>query len=64
MNLGHAAFEFIEAEYGKPALWQFLNEIRRNVVDGSGDVYPTAFNRTPEEFDAAFAQYLRRRFNL
>ncbi|NOT24809.1 MAG: M56 family metallopeptidase [Acidobacteria bacterium] len=63
-NLGHAAFEFIEAEYGKAAVWQFLNEIRRNVVDGAGEVYPTAFNRTPEEFDSAFAQYLRRRFNL
>jgi beta-lactamase regulating signal transducer with metallopeptidase domain len=63
-NLGHAAFEFIEAEYGKAAVWQFLNEIRRSVVDGAGDVYPTAFSRTPEEFDAAFAQYLRRRFNL
>jgi beta-lactamase regulating signal transducer with metallopeptidase domain len=63
-SLGHAAFEFIEAEYGKAAVWQFLNEIRRNVVDGAGDVYPTAFNRTPEEFDSAFAQYLRRRFNL
>ena len=64
VNLGHAAFEFIEAEYGKAGIWQFLNEIRRSVVDGSGDVYPTAFNRTPEEFDSAFAQYLRRRFNL
>ncbi len=64
VDLGHAAFEFVEAEYGKAAVWQFLNEVRRNVVDGSGNVYQTAFNRTPEEFDAAFAQYLRRRFSL
>jgi beta-lactamase regulating signal transducer with metallopeptidase domain len=64
VDLGHAAFEFVEAEYGKAAVWQFLNEIRRNVVDGAGNVYQTAFNRTPEEFDTAFAQYLRRRFNL
>ena len=64
VNLGHAAFEFIEAEYGKAAVWQFLNEIRRSVVDGSSDVYSAAFNRTPEEFDSAFAQYLRRRFNM
>ena len=61
-TLGHAVFEFIEAEYGKPAVWQFLLEVRRNVVDGAGDPYQAAFNRTPEEFDAAFAQYLRRRF--
>ena len=63
VHLGHAVFEFIEAEYGKPAVWQFLLEVRRSVVDGSGDVYRAAFNRTPEEFDAAFAQHLRRRFN-
>jgi len=63
-NLGHAAFEFIEAEYGKPAVWQFLLEVRRNVVDGAGDPYQGAFNRTPEEFDSAFAQYLRTRFGV
>ena len=62
-DLGHAVFEFIEAEYGKPAVWQFLLEVRRNVVEGSGDLYQTAFNRTPEEFDAAFAQHLRTRFS-
>jgi hypothetical protein len=64
VDLGHAAFEFVEAEYGKAAVWQFLNEVRRNVVDGAGNVYQTAFNRTPEEFDTAFTQYLRRRFSL
>jgi hypothetical protein len=63
-HLGHAVFEFIEAEYGKPAVWQFLLEVRRNVVDGAGDPYQVAFNRTPEEFDLAFAQYLRMRFGL
>jgi hypothetical protein len=63
-HLGHAAFDFIQAEYGKAAVWQFLNEVRRGVIEGSGDLYQTAFNRTPEEFDSAFAQYLRRRFSL
>ena len=63
-HLGHAVFEFIEAEYGKPAVWQFLLEVRRNVVDGAGDPYQAAFNRTPEEFDSAFAQHLRTRFGL
>jgi hypothetical protein len=62
--LGHAAFDFIEAEYGSAAVWQFLVNVRRHVVDGAAvaDVYQTAFNRTPEEFDAAFAAYLQRRF--
>ena len=62
-HLGHVVFEFIEAEYGKPAVWQFLLEVRRNVVDGAGNPYQAAFNRTPEEFDTAFAQYLRMRLN-
>lgn len=62
-HLGHAVFEFIEAEYGKVAVWQFLLEVRRNVVDGVGDPYRAAFNRPPEEFDSAFAQYLKMRFN-
>jgi hypothetical protein len=62
-HLGHAVFDFIEAEYGKAAVWQFLLEVRRSVVDGAGDLYLAAFNRTPEEFDATFAEYLRMRFN-
>ena len=62
-KLGHAAFEFIEAEYGKPAIWQFLLEVRRSVVDGAADPYQAAFNRSPEELDSAFASYLRRRFS-
>jgi beta-lactamase regulating signal transducer with metallopeptidase domain len=61
--VGHAAFEFIEAEYGKPAIWQFLLEVRRSVVDGADDPYRAAFNRTPEELDSAFANYFRRRFS-
>jgi hypothetical protein len=62
--LGHAAFDFIEAEYGSAAVWQFLVSVRRNIVDGAtlAEVYQTAFNRTPEEFDAAFAAYLQQRF--
>jgi beta-lactamase regulating signal transducer with metallopeptidase domain len=62
-DVGHAVFEFIEAEYGKPAIWQFLLEVRRSVVDGAADPYRAAFNRTPEELDSAFANYLRRRFS-
>ena len=62
-NLGHAVFEFIEAEYGKAAVWQFLLEVRRSVVDGAGDFYQATFNRSPAEFDSAFAEYLKRRFS-
>ena len=62
MLLGHAAFEFIEARYGKESIRQFPFELRRDVVDGTGDLYQAAFNMAPDEFDAAFEQYLRERF--
>ena len=61
-HLGHAGFDFIEAEFGKAAVWQFLLGVRRSVVDGDANVYQAAFNRTPEEFDSAFSEHLRRRF--
>ena len=61
IHFGQAFFDFIEAEYGKPAIWQLLMEVRRSTTDG-GDFYRAAFNRTHEEIDAAFGQYLQRRF--
>lgn len=61
-NLGHAVFEFIEAEYGKAAVWQFLLEVRRQVLGGTDHPFHGAFNRTPAEFDAAFRAYLDNRF--
>jgi hypothetical protein len=60
---GHVAFEFIEAEYGKTGVGQFLVEVRRNVVNGAADPYQAALSRTPAEFDSAFARYLRERFS-
>ena len=60
--LGHAVFDFIEATHGKAAVTQFLFELRRNVIDGTGDLYQAAFYQTPEEFDAAFERYLKVRF--
>ena len=60
--LGHAAFEFIEAEYGAAHVRQFLFELRRHASDGTDDLYQAAFNLTPDEFDRAFERYLRERF--
>ena len=62
--LGHAVFDFIEARYGKARVRQFLFELRRDVVDRTGDLYQAAFNLTPEEFDDAFERYLRERFSI
>jgi hypothetical protein len=64
VSLGHSVFDFIEAEYGRPGVWQFLLEVRRYVVDGTGDPYRTTFGQSADEFDAAFVEYLRRRFSI
>jgi len=62
-NLGHAAFEFIEARYGKEGIRQFLYTFRKNIVGGGlDDIYEQAFRIKPEEFDDAFDRWLKERF--
>jgi Tol biopolymer transport system component len=62
-NMGHAAFEFIEARYGKEGIRQFLYTFRKNIVAGGlEDIYQQAFRTKPEEFDEAFDKWLKERF--
>ncbi len=62
-NMGHAAFEFMEARYGKEGVRQFLYTLRKGVLGGSTeDIYKQAFRTTPEEFDEAFDKWLKERF--
>ncbi|HET7747542.1 MAG TPA: hypothetical protein VFM29_09605 [Vicinamibacteria bacterium] len=62
-NLGHAAFEFIEALYGKEGIRQFLYTFRKNLVTGGlDDIYMQAFRLKPEEFDEQFEKWLKERF--
>src|SRR4026209_2781902 len=61
-NLGHAAFEFIEAKWGKEDLRQFLFALRKNVIGGGDSAYEEAFRLKPEEFDEQFGKYLKDRF--
>jgi Tol biopolymer transport system component len=62
-NLGHAAFEFIEARYGKEGIRQFLYTLRKNIVGGGlEDIYQQAFRIKPEEFDQQFEKWLKERF--
>ena len=64
VSLGHAAFDFIEAEYGAERVKQFLLELRRAVLEGSDDLYEATLQLTPDEFDQAFESYLRQRFEV
>jgi Tol biopolymer transport system component len=62
-NVGHAAFEFMEARYGKEGIRQFLYTLRKNIVGGAlEDIYQQAFRVKPEEFDEAFDKWLKERF--
>jgi hypothetical protein len=62
-NLGHAAFEFIAARYGKEGIRQFLYTLRKNLLGGGAeDIYQQAFRVKPEEFDDAFDKWLKERF--
>jgi hypothetical protein len=62
-NMGHAAYEFMEARYGKEGIRQFLYTLRKGILGGSTEeLFKQAFRTTPEEFDAAFDKWLKERF--
>jgi hypothetical protein len=61
-NLGHAAFEFMEARWGKEGVRQYVFALRRSVIGGSDDAYQEAFQLSAEEWDQQFDRYLKDRF--
>jgi hypothetical protein len=61
-NLGHAAFEFIEARWGQQGLREFLFALRKSAIGSGADTFEDALKLTPEEFDQQFEQYLKARF--
>ncbi|MBI4486008.1 MAG: PD40 domain-containing protein, partial [Acidobacteria bacterium] len=61
-NLGHAAFEFIEAKFGKEGIRQFMFSLRKSVIGGGEDAYQEALGMTRDEFDQGFERYLKDRF--
>jgi hypothetical protein len=61
-NLGHAAFEFMEARWGKEGIRQFLFALRKSVIGGGNNAYDEAFKLKAEDFDQQFEKYLKDRF--
>jgi len=57
--LGHAAFDYIESRWGAFSIRRFLNTL---IVPRVDKTYDAVFDLTPAEFDAAFRQYVERRF--
>ena len=61
-NLGHAAFEFMEAKWGKEGVRQFVFALRKSIIGGGDDAYMEAFQLSAEEWDIEFDRYLKERF--
>ncbi|HXG89673.1 MAG TPA: hypothetical protein VNJ02_15195 [Vicinamibacterales bacterium] len=61
-NLGHAAFEFIEARWGKEGVRQFVFALRKSVIGGGENAFKEAFDMDAEEWDQQFDRYLKDRF--
>lgn len=59
--LGHAAFDFVEAEWGREAVTAFLRALGTAGERAAGP-YQDVLGLTPAAFDAAFADHLRARF--
>lgn len=61
-NLGHAAFEFMEARWGKEGVRQYVFALRKSIIGGGDDAYQEAFQLSADEWDREFERYLKERF--
>ena len=57
--LGHVAFDYIDERWGSDRIRRFLDALG---VAPDVSVYERVFALTPTRFDAAFIQYVERRF--
>jgi Tol biopolymer transport system component len=61
-RFGHAVFDFIEAEWGKDSVREFILEFRNQIGGNIEKVIRRAFNLSAEDFDVKFRRYLRQRY--
>jgi dipeptidyl aminopeptidase/acylaminoacyl peptidase len=61
-RFGHAVFDFIEAEWGKDAVREFVFEFRGQLGASMERLVRRSFNISPEDFDVKFRRYLRQRY--
>jgi hypothetical protein len=59
--LGHAAFDCIESRWGLASIRRFLSAL---IVPRVDKTYDAVLDLTPTDFDAAFRQYVERRFTV
>jgi WD40-like Beta Propeller Repeat len=61
-RFGHSVFDFIEAEWGKDSVRDFIFEFRNQIGGNVEKVIKRAFNISAEDFDVKFRRYLRQRY--
>jgi hypothetical protein len=61
-RFGHAVFDFVEAEWGKDSVRDFVFEFRSQFGGNLDRVLRRAFNISAEDFDVRFRRYLRQRY--
>jgi Tol biopolymer transport system component len=59
---GHKVFEYIEEEWGEDVVRDFVFSFRGNFGGQIGRPLDKVLNMEPEEFDAAFRTWLRRKY--
>lgn len=61
-RFGHAVFDFIEERWGRDGFLDFIYEIRNTIGSRVDRAVERAFKMEPEEFDAEFRRWLRRKY--
>jgi hypothetical protein len=61
-RFGHAVFDFMQSEWGKDGVRDFVFEYRGSLGPNLDRVLKRTFGVSAEEFDIRFRRYLRRRF--
>ena len=59
--LGHAAFDYIASRWGDAGIRAFVEGL---IVPRVDRIYENVIGLAPQEFDAAFQQYAKRRFHI
>ncbi len=61
-RFGHAAFDYIEEQYGADGVRDFLFEFRSALGNSVEKALKRAFDITPEDFDIRFRRWLQKKY--
>lgn len=61
-RFGHAVFDFVEERWGRDGFLDFIYEIRNTIGSRVDRAVKRAFKMEPEDFDAEFRRWLRRKY--